>query len=63
MFPISLTKFLYIGKLVGNEAVQVLEFVLILATAFRNFFCSDSNFKPIIYFHFTAIEFIRSYSN
>ena len=29
---------------------------------FQVFFCSHSNFKPIIYCQFTALEFMRSYS-
>ena len=44
----------------GNEAVQVLKLVLISFGAFRYLFCSDSNFKPIIYCQFTASEFMRS---
>ena len=44
----------------GHEAVQALKLVLALFMACRNFFCSK--FKPIIYFQFTPIEFIRSYS-
>ena len=31
----------------GNDAVWDLKLVLISFRAFRNFFCSDSNFKPI----------------
>ena len=46
----------------GNEAVQVLKLVLISFGAFRYFFCSGCNFKPIIYCQFTASEFMRSYS-
>ena len=46
----------------GNKAVQVLKLVLISFLAFRYFFCSDCNFKPIIYCQFTAPEFMRSYS-
>ena len=45
----------------GEEVTQVLKLVLILYRAFRNFFCSDSNFKPIIYSQFTALENKRSY--
>ena len=52
-----LSRFLYVGYLVGNEALQVLELVRILFKAFWNLFCSDSSFKPIIYCQFTALEF------
>ena len=46
----------------GNEVVQVLKLVLIFSRAFKVFFCSDSNFKPIIYCQLTVLEFERSYS-
>ena len=46
----------------GNEAVQVLKFVLISIQGFQVFFCLHSNFEPIIYCQFTALEFMTSYS-
>ena len=55
-------RFLYVGYVVGNEAVQILKLVLILFRAFMNFFCSDSNLKPIIYWQFTSLEFLINYS-
>ena len=50
---------LNIRYLLRNDAVQDLKLVLILIKAFRNLFCSDSDFKAIIYFNFTTIEFKR----
>ena len=50
------------GYSVRNEAAQVLKLVVILSKAFGNFICSDSNLKPIIYGQFTALEYMRSYS-
>ena len=46
----------------GYETVLVLKLFLILAKDFRNLFCLDSNFKSIIYFHFTAVDIARPYS-
>ena len=47
----------------GDKAAQVLKLVLTaLGILCKNFFCSDSNFKPIIYCHFTAPAFMRPYS-
>ena len=50
------------GYLLGTEAVRFLKLDLISFKAFRNAFCSDSNFKPIIYCQFTALDFMTSYS-
>ena len=46
----------------GNEAVQVLKLALISFRAFRNFFCSDSRFEPIIDSWFIGLEFMSTYS-
>ena len=59
---VGLTRLLYIGYLVRDEAFQVPRLVLILFRTFGKSFSSVSNFKPIICCQFTALQFMRFYS-
>ena len=56
ILQVSLTRFLYIGYLEGNEAVQVLKLVLFSFKAFRD------SFDPIQASGPSSLEFKRSYS-